>query len=51
MPQMAPLSWMSLYTLFISLLIIMIIMNYYMQMYTPKSYTMKNMMKIIKWKW
>nr|AEP27525.1 ATP synthase F0 subunit 8 [Anthonomus pomorum] len=36
MPQMAPLNWLSLYSYFIILFILTIIINYYIFLYQPK---------------
>nr|YP_009708234.1 ATP synthase F0 subunit 8 [Ceutorhynchus obstrictus]AEP27583.1 ATP synthase F0 subunit 8 [Ceutorhynchus obstrictus]QEV84355.1 ATP synthase F0 subunit 8 [Ceutorhynchus obstrictus] len=51
MPQMAPMSWASLYMMFICLLILLTIMNFYMSIHNTKSYKMKIKNKIMNWKW
>nr|WMQ52312.1 ATP synthase F0 subunit 8 [Ceutorhynchus cf. asper XHL-2023] len=51
MPQMAPINWVTLYFLFIFLLILLIITNYYMYIYTPKTCKMKINQKSLNWKW
>nr|AWN56095.1 ATP synthase F0 subunit 8 [Anthonomus grandis] len=51
MPQMAPLSWLSLYLYFFLLFIISIILNYYMFLYEPKISHMKSNKININWKW
>nr|AYR05301.1 ATP synthase F0 subunit 8 [Coleoptera sp. ACP-2013] len=53
MPQMAPMSWLTLYILFILMFMLMIILNYYTFMYSPKNnnkYNKKNKI-ILNWKW
>nr|AYN50425.1 ATP synthase F0 subunit 8 [Ceratopus sp. CG351] len=51
MPQMAPMNWISLYILFLFLFIMMIIINYYSFLYTPKSIKTIKKAKKINWKW
>nr|QZL38951.1 ATP synthase F0 subunit 8 [Lixus subtilis] len=51
MPQMAPLNWLTLYILFTLLFLIMVIMNYYNFIYTPKMKMIESMKKTINWKW
>nr|YP_010936418.1 ATP synthase F0 subunit 8 [Curculio bimaculatus]WKW54871.1 ATP synthase F0 subunit 8 [Curculio bimaculatus] len=52
MPQMAPMSWLTLYFLFSFIFLIMNIMNYYSFLYIPK---LKLELKVNKnytnWKW
>nr|ALO76460.1 ATP synthase F0 subunit 8 [Pseudocolaspis sp. PSE01] len=51
MPQMAPMNWLSLYFLFITLYIIFLTMNYFSQ--TNKIYIIKQELSKNKttWKW
>nr|AEP27607.1 ATP synthase F0 subunit 8 [Cionus olens] len=51
MPQMAPLNWLNLYFLFILLFILLMVVNYYTMMYTPKIKITKKMDKTLNWKW
>nr|YP_010022263.1 ATP synthase F0 subunit 8 [Xanthochlorus tibetensis]QOL12453.1 ATP synthase F0 subunit 8 [Xanthochlorus tibetensis] len=53
MPQMAPLSWLSLYFMFTVTLILFCIVNYYMYMpSTPTSQTTSKKENIsLNWKW
>nr|ARH54949.1 ATP synthase F0 subunit 8 [Coleoptera sp. 4 AH-2016] len=48
---MAPMNWMLLYFLFNLLFIIIIIMNYFMFLYTPNMNKMKSNQIKIYWKW
>nr|ATP75095.1 ATP synthase F0 subunit 8 [Sitona callosus] len=51
MPQMAPLSWLTLYFIFIMMFIMFMILNYFSFMYTPKN-IMKTKKNInLNWKW
>nr|AVN68314.1 ATP synthase F0 subunit 8 [Ectobiidae sp. Z140] len=52
MPQMMPLSWLSLYIFFSTTLLLFTLMNYYNYIPLPQSskmYTKK--VKMINWKW
>nr|URH16830.1 ATP synthase F0 subunit 8 [Glyptotermes pubescens] len=52
MPQMMPLSWLTLFIMFASTLILFATMNYYS--YTPKTKTSKKSeikKKELNWKW
>nr|AXS65242.1 ATP synthase F0 subunit 8 [Curculionoidea sp. 17 KM-2017] len=51
MPQMSPLNWLSLYILFSLIFLMLIIFNYYMFIYTPKFFSIKNKKLNINWKW
>nr|YP_009353584.1 ATP synthase F0 subunit 8 [Curculio davidi]AQX92155.1 ATP synthase F0 subunit 8 [Curculio davidi] len=52
MPQMAPMSWLTLYFIFIMIFVLMIIMNYYSFLYsTNNNFTKKTNKKLINWKW
>nr|WGO57915.1 ATP synthase F0 subunit 8 [Episymploce forficula] len=52
MPQMMPLSWLSLYIFFTSMLMLFTFMNYYSHIPSP-SVTSKKMIntKTMNWKW
>nr|QHZ87480.1 ATP synthase F0 subunit 8 [Coeliccia cyanomelas] len=52
MPQMAPMSWMMLFSFFSMVLILMATLNYYL--YVPKVETPADNMynkKMLSWKW
>nr|YP_009756875.1 ATP synthase F0 subunit 8 [Tephritis femoralis]QIK50379.1 ATP synthase F0 subunit 8 [Tephritis femoralis] len=53
MPQMAPISWLTLFIIFSITLILYSIMNYYLIIYQTPKFNFKN--KLIKnslnWKW
>nr|ARH54146.1 ATP synthase F0 subunit 8 [Bromius obscurus] len=52
MPQMAPINWLTLYLLFIIILIMFIIMNYFSKIFLTKKHLMKNKSLIqYNWKW
>nr|YP_009947897.1 ATP synthase F0 subunit 8 [Aclees cribratus]QOH97065.1 ATP synthase F0 subunit 8 [Aclees cribratus]QZI85937.1 ATP synthase F0 subunit 8 [Aclees taiwanensis] len=51
MPQMAPMSWLTLYLFFSFLFLMSMILNYYMFLYSPKTKLLKESKKIINWKW
>nr|AXS65983.1 ATP synthase F0 subunit 8 [Curculionoidea sp. 6 KM-2017]AXS65993.1 ATP synthase F0 subunit 8 [Curculionoidea sp. 5 KM-2017] len=51
MPQMSPLNWISLFLMFSSLFIILMMMNYYIFMYNPHSPQMKKNKIKLNWKW
>nr|QNG56265.1 ATP synthase F0 subunit 8 [Platisus zelandicus] len=51
MPQMGPLSWLTLFFFFISIFIMYNIMNYFSFIYPIKTFkTLKSSIKI-NWKW
>nr|QGA70744.1 ATP synthase F0 subunit 8 [Eucryptorrhynchus scrobiculatus] len=52
MPQMAPMSWLTMYMLFTFMLILLIILNYFTFLYLPnkKNFTISNN-KNMNWKW
>uniref|UniRef100_A0AAU7GJG9 ATP synthase complex subunit 8 n=1 Tax=Cardipennis shaowuensis TaxID=342701 RepID=A0AAU7GJG9_9CUCU len=51
MPQMAPMNWVSLYIFFSFLLLLLIVFNYYMFLYTPLKMKIIKKEKKINWKW
>nr|YP_009050079.1 ATP synthase F0 subunit 8 [Tenebrio molitor]AGX28412.1 ATP synthase F0 subunit 8 [Tenebrio molitor]AKR06300.1 ATP synthase F0 subunit 8 [Tenebrio molitor]QDG00990.1 ATP synthase F0 subunit 8 [Tenebrio molitor]QDG01003.1 ATP synthase F0 subunit 8 [Tenebrio molitor]QDG01016.1 ATP synthase F0 subunit 8 [Tenebrio molitor] len=51
MPQMAPLNWLTLMIMFISILILFNIMNYYSTSYSANLKKSKKEKKMINWKW
>nr|AVN67572.1 ATP synthase F0 subunit 8 [Schultesia lampyridiformis] len=51
MPQMMPLSWLSLYMFFISILMLFVFMNYYSFIPTPDHKSKKLSQNLINWKW
>nr|UZT26989.1 ATP synthase F0 subunit 8 [Euwallacea similis] len=51
MPQMAPLSWITLYLFFSMLFILSCIMNFYLFNYTPKTSLSSPNKKMFSWKW
>nr|YP_010946794.1 ATP synthase F0 subunit 8 [Pseudoglomeris angustifolia]WGO57551.1 ATP synthase F0 subunit 8 [Pseudoglomeris angustifolia] len=51
MPQMMPLSWMTLYFMFIIIILTFSIMNYYLYINKPKSYPKYISIKKLNWKW
>nr|AML26035.1 ATP synthase F0 subunit 8 [Staphylinidae sp. BMNH 1274248] len=51
MPQMAPMSWLLLFIMFITVFIMFNILNYYCFMYTPKSTLVKKTTSNLSWKW
>nr|QNE85599.1 ATP synthase F0 subunit 8 [Chrysotimus molliculus] len=54
MPQMAPISWLSLYVIFSMTLIMFCIMNYYSylpSMSKTNENSMKDSFKSMNWKW
>nr|YP_009176412.1 ATP synthase F0 subunit 8 [Cryptolestes ferrugineus]YP_009176425.1 ATP synthase F0 subunit 8 [Cryptolestes pusillus]ALI86990.1 ATP synthase F0 subunit 8 [Cryptolestes ferrugineus]ALI87006.1 ATP synthase F0 subunit 8 [Cryptolestes pusillus] len=51
MPQMAPLSWLTLFFYFTLIFILFNIMNYYSFMYQVKKERVLSMKKKINWKW
>nr|YP_003097167.1 ATP synthase F0 subunit 8 [Psacothea hilaris]ACR44356.1 ATP synthase F0 subunit 8 [Psacothea hilaris] len=51
MPQMAPLSWLILFILFISIFFLFNIMNFYSFNYKEKSIKQKKSLLTFNWKW
>nr|AOY39659.1 ATP synthase F0 subunit 8 [Scolytinae sp. BMNH 1040065] len=51
MPQMAPISWMSLYLFFSLLFFMSCILNFYIFMYIPKTTSSKKNKTPFHWKW
>nr|UYG49029.1 ATP synthase F0 subunit 8 [Abscondita chinensis] len=51
MPQMAPLSWLNLFILFIFIFLMFNMMNYFSLMYQKKNTNNKKMLKNIIFKW
>nr|YP_010327170.1 ATP synthase F0 subunit 8 [Dryocoetes hectographus]UJG10831.1 ATP synthase F0 subunit 8 [Dryocoetes hectographus] len=51
MPQMAPISWITLYLFFSILFIVTIILNYFLFYYLPMYKTTKNKNLFLSWKW
>nr|QAT19786.1 ATP synthase F0 subunit 8 [Curculio sp. SZ-2019]QGA70764.1 ATP synthase F0 subunit 8 [Eucryptorrhynchus scrobiculatus]QGA70765.1 ATP synthase F0 subunit 8 [Eucryptorrhynchus scrobiculatus] len=52
MPQMAPMSWLSMYILFIFMFLLMIILNYFTFLYYPNNKKLnKSFKKKMNWKW
>nr|ASY98480.1 ATP synthase F0 subunit 8 [Tarachomantis alaotrana] len=52
MPQMMPLSWLTLFTFFSILMIMFNVMNYYASFNKPTSYSsIKTVTKTLTWKW
>nr|YP_009441880.1 ATP synthase F0 subunit 8 [Xylosandrus crassiusculus]AOY40075.1 ATP synthase F0 subunit 8 [Xylosandrus crassiusculus] len=50
MPQMAPISWITLYMFFTILFLMMCIVNYYIFLYNPTNKIVKQAMNY-SWKW
>nr|YP_010591365.1 ATP synthase F0 subunit 8 [Agriotes hirayamai]QEH58436.1 ATP synthase F0 subunit 8 [Agriotes hirayamai] len=51
MPQMAPLSWLNLFILFVATFLILNSLNYFSFMYQNNQSKMAPKMKSINWKW
>nr|QWK39725.1 ATP synthase F0 subunit 8 [Omorgus chinensis]UFR81804.1 ATP synthase F0 subunit 8 [Trogidae sp.] len=51
MPQMAPMSWLSLFLLFSMIFILFNCLNYYSFNYTPKKFLMEKVQSKLNWKW
>nr|BCT02347.1 ATP synthase F0 subunit 8 [Euscepes postfasciatus]BCT02350.1 ATP synthase F0 subunit 8 [Euscepes postfasciatus]BCT02353.1 ATP synthase F0 subunit 8 [Euscepes postfasciatus]BCT02356.1 ATP synthase F0 subunit 8 [Euscepes postfasciatus]BCT02359.1 ATP synthase F0 subunit 8 [Euscepes postfasciatus] len=51
MPQMAPMSWMSLYLSFCFLFILLYIYNYFLFIYKPTKILIKKSRNQVNWKW
>nr|UTE83880.1 ATP synthase F0 subunit 8 [Trichogomphus mongol] len=51
MPQMAPLSWLLLYIMFIIIFLLFSVLNYFSFLYPVKQVPKKKSMRKINWKW
>nr|AGZ19423.1 ATP synthase F0 subunit 8 [Polyphylla laticollis mandshurica] len=51
MPQMAPLNWLSLFFLFVWVLLLFNSINYFSINYYPMTYSTKKSLTQINWKW
>nr|YP_003204867.1 ATP synthase F0 subunit 8 [Rhopaea magnicornis]ACO92567.1 ATP synthase F0 subunit 8 [Rhopaea magnicornis] len=51
MPQMMPLNWLILLSIFSLILLLFNSLNYYSTLYTTKTYQSKKLSKSINWKW
>nr|UFR82932.1 ATP synthase F0 subunit 8 [Dynastes hercules hercules] len=51
MPQMAPLNWLALFFLFITVFLIFNVINYFTFLYPPKKPSLQKTTKKISWKW
>nr|APD14891.1 ATP synthase F0 subunit 8 [Eupolyphaga sp. NS-2016] len=51
MPQMMPLNWMTLYSMFIMTLLMFNFMNYYLFNPTKSSVKISTKIKNLNWKW
>nr|WGO57902.1 ATP synthase F0 subunit 8 [Cyrtonotula longialata] len=51
MPQMMPLSWLTLYFFFISMLLIFSFINYYSFIPSSTIYSKSTFHKSLNWKW
>nr|WGO58032.1 ATP synthase F0 subunit 8 [Rhabdoblatta ecarinata] len=51
MPQMMPLSWLTLYFFFILMLIMFSFINYYSFIYKPNNINKSMSFKVLNWKW
>nr|YP_009185999.1 ATP synthase F0 subunit 8 [Tetartopeus terminatus]ALO71202.1 ATP synthase F0 subunit 8 [Tetartopeus terminatus] len=51
MPQMAPLSWLSLFIMFIVIYLMFNTLNYFSFNYMPKTFLINKKMKKNSWKW
>nr|YP_010363606.1 ATP synthase F0 subunit 8 [Trichogomphus mongol]UNZ12720.1 ATP synthase F0 subunit 8 [Trichogomphus mongol] len=51
MPQMAPLSWLMLFFMFVIIFFLFNIMNYFTFQYPTSFKTKKSTIKKINWKW
>nr|YP_009555977.1 ATP synthase F0 subunit 8 [Myllocerinus aurolineatus]QBF03604.1 ATP synthase F0 subunit 8 [Myllocerinus aurolineatus] len=51
MPQMAPINWLTLYFIFLSVFLMFIILNYYSFLYFPKTIKTPAKKLILSWKW
>nr|ALO70339.1 ATP synthase F0 subunit 8 [Atheta sp. 2 EF-2015] len=51
MPQMAPMNWMSLFFMFITVFMLFNSLNYFCFLYSPKSSKLNKISTSISWKW
>nr|AML26116.1 ATP synthase F0 subunit 8 [Curculionidae sp. BMNH 1274272] len=51
MPQMAPLNWITLFIFFTILFLLMIILNFYLFLYPPKTFIKPFKTPTYSWKW
>nr|AOY40062.1 ATP synthase F0 subunit 8 [Scolytinae sp. BMNH 1040351] len=51
MPQMSPLSWLTLYMFFSMLFMLTVTLNYYIFLYAPKKESSHTTLQKINWKW
>nr|YP_010946781.1 ATP synthase F0 subunit 8 [Pseudoglomeris planiuscula]WGO57538.1 ATP synthase F0 subunit 8 [Pseudoglomeris planiuscula] len=51
MPQMMPMNWLILYMMFILIMLLFSIMNYYLLLNQPKGQAQNIKKKILTWKW
>nr|ALO77540.1 ATP synthase F0 subunit 8 [Myodermum sp. MYO01] len=51
MPQMSPLSWLTLFMVFCITFLVFNILNYYCFSYPTKTHTIKKTTNKINWKW
>nr|AOY39542.1 ATP synthase F0 subunit 8 [Scolytinae sp. BMNH 1040075] len=51
MPQMAPISWVTLYIMFTIIFMMTCIMNYFIIIYTPVTTNTSKKEKTFSWKW
>nr|QZJ45823.1 ATP synthase F0 subunit 8 [Holotrichia parallela] len=51
MPQMAPLSWLSLFIMFSLIFLMFNSMNYFTMTYSPKINLIKKTFNLTNWKW
>nr|YP_010704176.1 ATP synthase F0 subunit 8 [Julodis variolaris]WCO87682.1 ATP synthase F0 subunit 8 [Julodis variolaris] len=52
MPQMAPMNWLMLATMFVMIFFMFIVINYYSSISTPKLFSQeKKQSNFLNWKW
>nr|QXE45653.1 ATP synthase F0 subunit 8 [Anthaxia chinensis] len=51
MPQMAPMNWLLLFILFSSIMILLMLINFYITIYKPKMNKKLHKSLTINWKW
>nr|ALO76161.1 ATP synthase F0 subunit 8 [Cyphonistes vallatus] len=51
MPQMAPLNWLFLFFMFISVFLMFNVINYFSFLYPPKKVSKEKSTTKISWKW
>nr|AZQ21155.1 ATP synthase F0 subunit 8 [Rhaetus westwoodii] len=51
MPQMAPINWLTLMTIFSVILIIVSILNYSLQYFSPSIHEARKIDSLKNWKW